>query len=136
MKKNLVIYCLMLLLGTVSQAQHLVSYTKVDSFTTDSLRALWKQNKIKKVIVPIKYGFDVYEVIYKTLYVDGDTITASGYIFLPLMPAKDIADGIPASILNHGTEMRINPNWNGLGGLQAVVAAYATDGYYGLYPHY
>ncbi len=136
MKKTLVLSCLLFLLGTVSQAQHLVSYTKVDSFTTDSLHALWKQNKIKKVIVPIKYDFDVYEVIYKTLYVDGDTITASGYIFLPLMPAKDIADGIPASILNHGTEMRINPNWKGLGGMQAVVAAYATDGYYGLYPHY
>ena len=29
------------------------------------------------------------------------------------MPAKDIADGIPASVLNHGTEMRINPNWKG-----------------------
>jgi hypothetical protein len=116
-----------------SQANHsyLVSYEKQATFTKEELKAKWKENKIKEFISPVKYGVDVYEIIYNTRWLDGSEIKASGFYYVPI----DCDEPLPMMVMNHGTQL-IKEMKVSLGGLQIGCIAFSTDGYLSLFPHY
>lgn len=129
------IFLLALLLTSISQtfAQHnfLVSYEKVNAYSVEDLKAKWKENKIKEFITPVKYGVDVYEIMYKTRWHDGSEILASGFYYVP----QNNTNALPTMVMNHGTTLKKEIEEK-LGGLMVGCIAFATDGYTSLYPHY
>lgn len=114
-----------------AQNEFLVSYELVESYTVDTLKAKWKESKIKEFISPVKYEVAGYEIIYKTRWHDGSEILASGFVYVP----QNVEEKVPTLILNHGTQLKKEFKMK-LGGLEAGCIAFATDGYLVLYPHY
>ena len=102
MKKHLssLLLFLILILFNTSNAQ-IISYKKVDSFSTDSLKKLWKSYKVPKIVSPIKNDVVVYDVVYYTHWVDGSKIKASGLYFAP-----QNTEDFPVLAYNHGTRIR------------------------------
>jgi len=109
----------------------LVSYEKKVTYSKEELKAKWKENKIKEFISPVRFGVDVYEIIYNTRWHDGSTIKASGYYYVPV----GCTESLPIMVMNHGTELKKETSIK-LGGLQVGCVAFSTDGYLSLYPHY
>lgn len=132
MKKITLLALLFIHLAQLSaQNSFLVSYEKLYTYSTEELKARWKETKIKEFITPVRYAVDAYEVIYKTRWHDGSEILASGFYYVPV----NAHEALPMMIMNHGTELQKEQPFK-LSGLMAGCVAYATDGYMALYPHY
>ena len=109
----------------------LIEYKKINSFTTNELHEKWKYSSIPKVITPINYSIDIYDVLYYTEWHDGTMIQASGLYFVP-----NKFDASPLLIYNHGTRVDpknrdINCNRENL-----ICSIFATDGYAVIVPDY
>ena len=108
----------------------IISYSVIDTFTTDSLKKIWKGYSIPKIVAPIKNDVVVYDIIYYTHWVDRKKIKASGLYFAPITNKE-----FPVLIYNHGT--RIKPHRsNNIRGENLICTIFATDGYGVLAPDY
>ncbi len=117
-------------LSSFSQV-YLDSYKLIASYEKEDLKDVWKKNKVPNFIVKVKYGFDVYEVIYNTSWHDGTCVKASGWYFAP----KDMQEEAALLVFNHGTQIE-RERRHKLKGQQAICAGYATDGFAVIWPDY
>lgn len=117
--------------NSIQANSYLVTYDKVASYTIDDLSVIWKKNSIPKVVMPIKHGVDVYEVIYNTTYFDGTTIKASGIYFVP----NDVKENLPQLVYFHGTQIEKQREIK-IGGEQAICLGFACSGFSASYVDY
>lgn len=102
----------------------LISYEKYEQFTTEQLAEKWKKYGIPKMISPIKYDVDIYEIIYETQWYEGKRVKASGLYFVP----KDLKEPMPFLIYNHGTSTRKERHL-GFNGEETIAFMFSADGY-------
>lgn len=132
--KNIVLSIAMLIAVfavRASESTRLISKELVLSKTVEDLDEIWKKAGIPKIIAPIEYGVNVYEVLYNTTYHDGTTIQASGVYFAP----KEKKDDLPVVVYFHGTQIEKERKIK-IGGEMAICTGLATDGYAALYVDY
>lgn len=115
---------------TAASAQ-LISYTKVDSFSTERLDARWKRMGIPQVVSKVRNAVDVYDITYCTTYGDNSCVMASGLYFVPINPKKPA----PLLIYNHGTTIRPQRKL-GFNGEDQICLMFSTDGYAVCEPDY
>lgn len=118
-------------LTPVPQNKYLVSYTLVKTHTFETIKALWKSNKIPKFILPINYEVDIYEVVYNVRWIDSTWQTASGVYFVPKTDKP-----VPCMAFGHGTQIEKNRNISDGDAQQGICLGFATDGYSVLMPDY
>ncbi|MDB5146278.1 MAG: hypothetical protein JWQ57_298 [Mucilaginibacter sp.] len=112
---------------------YLVSYTLVKSHTKKTISALWHKKHIPKIALPVKYGVDIYEIIYKAPWIDSSTwINCSGIVYVPKTNGKKVA----TLMFGHGTEIRKGRTITDDDAQQGICLGTATDGYLSLYPDY
>ena len=129
LKKLLSLFVLVLFISTASA--QLISYTKVDSFSTERLDARWKRMGIPQVISKVRNAVDVYDITYYTTYGEGSQVVASGLYFMPIAPKKPA----PLLIYNHGTTIRPQRKL-GYNGEDQICLMFSTDGYAVCEPDY
>ena len=125
---------LILYLGFVvcsTSYSQIISYKKINSFSIEDLHEKWNSSDVPKLIAPINYAIDIYDVLYYTPWHDGSLIQASGLYFVPKKMNKS-----PLIIYNHGT--RINPNYRDINCTREslICLIFATDGYAVIVPDY
>lgn len=139
MKNRLLLpFLLFLVLGQLSFAQEkptkqLVSFEKIASLSREDVLARWKKIGIPRFITPVKYGVDVYELIYSTCYNDSCFVKASGMYFVPQGKTKKPC---PTMLYNHGTVIRPKRTGIDYNGESTICLMFATDGYAVLWPDY
>lgn len=114
-----------------NENKYLVSYELAFTKSIADLEAKWKEAGIPKIVAPIEYGVNAYEVIYNTTYHDGTPITASGVYFVPIEKTTDL----PKVVYFHGTQIEKERKIR-IGGEMAICTGLATDGYAALYVDY
>lgn len=112
--------------------KRLNSYTLVQSYGQKELKETWKKYKIPRVIVPVKNGVSVYEVVYTTQWHDGTPIIASGILFLPESQKKTP----PMLCYHHGTQIKKERSISIENGEQAICMGFAVEGYIVCMPDY
>lgn len=110
---------------------YLVSYTLVKSHTKKTVGELWKKNKVPKIALPVKYGVDIYEIIYRGKWIDGSWRELSGIYYVPKTDKE-----VPYMMFGHGTQIQKNRNISDGDSQQFICLAHATDGYAAMYPDY
>ncbi len=131
---NFRLFCIggMLLLSIVLRADHhVVSYELIRSYSVEDLKQEWKKNEIPKFVVPIKDGIDVYEIIYRSTWIDGEEIKASGLYFVP----QDKSVEHPILSYQHGTDTK-RERILGKKSEHIIGLIFATDGYAVSMPDY
>ncbi len=81
-------------------AGNLISFERADTYSKSLLDSVWKVNKVPQYISPVRYGVEVYEVMYWTRWHDGSPIRASGLYYLPL----EKRDALPLVCFNRGSK--------------------------------
>ncbi len=114
-----------------AKAGDIISYSLIKSYPQEELKAFFKQQHIPGVMLGVKQGINIYEIIYLTTYADGSLVRASGMLFVP----QANTDPAPTMIYNHGTEICRETPFDGTGE-QSICLAFATDGYIVLCPDY
>jgi hypothetical protein len=112
---------------------YLISITAKKSFTKKELSKVWKEGSIPKMIMPIKFGFEVFDITYKTKWHDGSTVIASGMVFIPKITNKLVPSEL---IYLHGTKISKLRTINLKLGEQSICAGFAAEGYVVAYPDY
>ena len=112
---------------------YLVNITAKKSFTKKELSKVWKEGSIPKMIMPIKFGFEVFDITYKTKWHDGSTVIASGMVFIPKITNKLVPSEL---IYLHGTKISKLRTINLKLGEQSICAGFAAEGYVVAYPDY
>jgi hypothetical protein len=112
-------------------AQYLVSYELKYTYTQDSLNHFWKKTHIPQMIVPVRNAVDVYEVVYKGLWLDSTFIIAKGSLYIPrtTKPAAEM-------VYDHGTRIRLNQQYGIEDFEQIVCIMHAADNYISIFPFY
>ena len=115
-------------------ANYLVSYHLVQSHDKKTISKLWKKHHIPKIALPVRYGVDIYEIIYKAPWIDSITwINCSGIVYVPKnMKGKKMA----TFMFGHGTEIRKERGINDDDAQEGICMGTATDGYLSFYPDY
>jgi alpha/beta superfamily hydrolase len=130
--KNLILALLIVFSNNImSENSFLISHEKVSSYSKKDLKSLWKSKKIPKFIMPVKYGVDVYEIIYKVEWIDGTFRNASGIYFVP---KTDKA--VPYVMYGHGTQLEKKREISQKDAQQNICMMFATDGYAAMFPDY
>jgi pimeloyl-ACP methyl ester carboxylesterase len=111
----------------------LVSYKLFRSYDKKGVAALWKEKGIPKFVAPVKYGVDIYEIIYMAPWVDGTMIRASGLYFVP---KGKPGEKYPAAVYHHGTQLRRAREDFDKSAQQGITFGLAADGYLGIMPDY
>lgn len=111
---------------------YLVSKELVKSHTKKTLKALWKENKIPKIVVPIKNDVDIYEIVYRVPWIDSTWRTASGIVYVP----KGVKKPAPTMMYGHGTQIHKFREISDKDAQQGICLGFATDGYLALFPDY
>lgn len=111
----------------------LVSFELKQSMTRQDILDLWKSRKIPQFIMPVRYGVDIYEVIYMAPWVDGTMIRASGLYFVPKMNAEE---SLPVAVYHHGTQLERARKPLLETSEQGAVLGLAADGFITLMPDY
>lgn len=114
-----------------AKAGDIVSYDLIKNYPQEELKAFFKQQHIPSVMLGVKHGINIYEVVYLTTYADGSLVRASGMLFVP----QANTEPAPTMIYNHGTEICRESIFDGTGE-QSICLAFATDGYIVLCPDY
>lgn len=114
-----------------AEAPYLESYHHVKSHTTETIKALWKQKKIPKFIMPVRYGVDIYEIIYRVQWLDSTWRRASGIYYVP---KTDKA--VPYFMFGHGTQIEKHREITDNDAQQNICLIFATDGYAAMFPDY
>jgi len=116
-----------------SANNYLISITAKKSFTKKELSKIWKAGSIPKMIMPIKYGFEVFDITYKTKWHDGSSVIASGMVFIPKITNKLVPSEL---IYFHGTKISKLRTINLKIGEQSICAGFAAEGYVVAFPDY
>jgi len=111
----------------------IISYKLFRSYDKKAIGELWKEKKIPKFIAPVKYGVDIYEVVYMAPWVDGTMIKASGLYFVP--KAKP-GEKLPVAVYHHGTQLERQRESFDRSGQQGIAFGLAADGFITLMPDY
>ncbi|MDZ4847153.1 MAG: hypothetical protein SH857_16595 [Chitinophagales bacterium] len=111
--------------------QYLVSYELVKAHTSATIKALWKSKSIPKMIMPVKNGVDVYEIIYRVQWVDSTWRTASGIYYVPKTD-----EAVPYMMFGHGTQIQKHRDISDGDAQQNICLMFATDGYAAMFPDY
>jgi alpha/beta superfamily hydrolase len=122
---------LMIVSAQAGETSKLISKNLVITKSIPELEAIWKDAGIPKIIAPIKNGVNVYEVLYKTTYVDGSTVQASGVYFVPI----EVKENLPIVVYFHGTQIEKERDIK-IKGEMAICTGLAADGYAALYIDY
>lgn len=124
------LFCSLLFCVYAVSFSQLISYQKINEFTVDQLNQKWKENTIPKLIAPIKYAVDIYDVIYYTEWYDGTRVQASGLYFVPKYNNSSIL------VYNHGT--RISKKYRDIDCKREslICLIFAADGYSVIIPDY
>lgn len=122
-----------LLLAQATKTPTLISYELVKSYTKEALQQRWKEQGVPEAVAPVRYGIDIYEIIYRTKWHDGSTIKASGLYYVPKDSTKE--EAMPMVCYHHGTQIRKERKVR-LGGEQAICVGFAADGYLVARPDY
>lgn len=134
MKKVFSLICFIALVATstvFAKNGEVISSEKVISLSKEELLSMFKKYKVPEVIISVKNGVDVYEVIYTSTYPNGREVKASGILFVP----TGVEGEMPIIIYNHGTQLVKNREID-LQGEQFICAAFAGDGYIMVFPDY
>jgi hypothetical protein len=132
MKQIILLIVTNLILNATSAVEkHLVSYTLVKSYTKENIQELWKKKSIPKIIMPVKNGVDVYEIIYKAQWIDGSWRNASGIYFAP-----KIDKPVPFVMYGHGTRIEKHREISDKDSQQNICLMFAADGYAAMFPDY
>lgn len=129
----LVMVLVVFVMSSSSAKAQLISYEKIDSFSKERLKEVWKENGVPKIVAPIKHGVDVYDIIYTTTYDDEIQVKASGLYFIPTN--VDPATTIPMLVYNHGTTTKPQRHID-YNGESTICLMFATDGYGVVHPDY
>ena len=116
-----------------SANSYLISITAKKSFTKKELSKIWKEASIPKIIIPIKFGFEVFDITYKTKWHDGTSVIASGMVYIPKITNKLVPSEL---IYLHGTKISKLRTINLKVGEQSICAGFAAEGYVVAYPDY
>lgn len=111
----------------------LVSYKLFRSYDKKGVAQLWKEKGIPKFIAPVKYGVDIYEIVYMAPWVDGTMIRASGLYFVPKGKS---GEQFPMAVYHHGTQLRKSRENFDKSSQQGISFGLAADGYLGVMPDY
>ena len=112
--------------------QFLISAEKVKSHSKQTIRQLWKKNKIPQIVLPVRHDVDIYEIMYWAPWIDQKTwIKCSGICFIPKSEKP-----VPTFMFGHGTEIRKGRDISDNDAQQGICLGMATDGYLALYPDY
>src|SRR5690606_26635732 len=87
--------------------------------------------KVPKIMMPVKYGVDVYEIIYKVQWIDGTWRNASGIYFAPKTNKS-----VPFMMYGHGTQIEKHREISDKDSQQNICLMFATDGYAAMFPDY
>jgi hypothetical protein len=112
---------------------YLISYNLVKPHTKKEIRALWKSHHIPKLMLPVRNGVDVYEILYKGKWIDGTLRTASGIVYVPKVSS---GKKVPVVMYGHGTEIHKGRKISDEEPQQGICLGFAADGYLALYPDY
>jgi|GEM_PF-654222 len=114
--------------------QYLIDSTLIGEFSKQSLQT--RYGSTKELLPLIQYGVRVYKITYRTTYVDGTRIVASGAVLIPTTDA-------PLSLISyqHGTITSSNedraPSYYNVKGIETVLTTlFATSGYAVVAPDY
>ena len=113
-------------------SNYLVSYNLVKSHTTKTISELWKKHHIPKVILKVRNDVDIYEIMYKSKWIDSSYILCSGIYFAP----KNIKNAAPIMMYGHGTQIHKHRTISDEDAQQGICLGFATDGYAACYPDY
>ena len=109
----------------------LLSYTIWKSVTKDELQKKMKENHVPKSLLNPKYDVDIYDITYKTCWVDSSCIMASGLVFVPKGYNKPMAE----VVYHHGTRVQKGRE-NKIDGESYLCLGLSVDGYLVLKPDY
>ncbi|MBX7109893.1 MAG: T9SS type A sorting domain-containing protein [Chitinophagales bacterium] len=108
-----------------SQAQQLVSYELIASYSLDQIDSIYTANGIPGIILPSTYGVNAYKVLYNTLDADSLPILASGALFVPVAPNCHA----PLASYQHGTILQKEEVPSRLAGGEVIIGlSMAADG--------
>lgn len=124
-----IFFSLFVCIYTFSFAQ-LISFQKVNTFTIEQLNQKWKKHAIPKLIAPVNYSVDIYDVIYYTEWHDGTLIQASGLYFVPSNKNSSLL------VYNHGTRVKKKNRDINCKRESLICLIFATDGYSVVVPDY
>jgi alpha/beta superfamily hydrolase len=124
-----IVFCSLTVFAT--NEKHLVSYTLVKSHTSESIKQLFKSKHVPHIIMPVKNGVDIYEIIYKVKWIDGTWRNASGIYFAP-----KVSKPVPYMMFGHGTQIEKHRDISDNDAQQNICLMFATDGYAAMYPDY
>ncbi len=110
----------------------LVSYQLAKQHNKETLKAMWKKNKLPQLFVPIKHDVDIYEITYNGRWIDGSMRKATGIYYVP----KGASKALPIMVFGHGTEIHKGRQISDDNAQQGICLGSATGGYYVLYPDY
>lgn len=97
--KNFFLLCLFTTcLGRIN-AQQLISYELIATYTIAQIDSIYAANGIPGIILPSTYGVNAYKVLYNTLDADSLPTIASGAVFTPVNPVCQV----PLASYQHGT---------------------------------
>ncbi len=133
MKKYCITFAILLISITAfaEEKKYLVSAELVKSHTTQTIKTLWKQKSVPKIIMPVKNGVDIYEIIYRVQWIDGTWRNASGIYYAPKTDKP-----VPYMMFGHGTQIEKHRNITDDDSQQMICLIFATDGYATMYPDY
>ncbi|HUM45558.1 MAG TPA: T9SS type A sorting domain-containing protein, partial [Chitinophagales bacterium] len=107
------------------QAQQLVSYELIATYTLDQIDSIYTANGIPGIILPSSYGVKAYKVLYNTLDADSMPILASGAFFAPIAPNCHA----PLASYQHGTILLKEDVPSRLAGSEVIIGlSMAADG--------
>ncbi|MGB3074571.1 MAG: T9SS type A sorting domain-containing protein [Chitinophagales bacterium] len=108
-----------------SQAQQLVSYELIATYSLNQIDSIYTANGIPGIILPSTYGVQAYKVLYNTLDADSLPILASGALFVPVAPNCHA----PLASYQHGTILLKEDVPSRLAGGEVIIGlSMAADG--------
>ena len=125
------IVALLITVNFCNSFAQLISYEKLESFSVDQIKAKWKDYGIPKIVTPVKFGVDIFEVMYETSWYEGKNVKASGLYYVP----TNLKEPMPFLIYNHGTSTR-KARHLGFNGEETIALVFSTDGYGVAMPDY
>lgn len=109
----------------------LVDYKLLYTYSRDSLISFWKKKHIPRLVLPVRYAVDMYEITYRGLWLDSSYVLAKGVLYVP-HAQKPMAE----MTYCHGTRISLQQTY-GVNDLEQIVCImHAADGYIAMFPFY
>jgi hypothetical protein len=109
----------------------MIEYKKLYTYTQDSLRNYYKNNKIPKKLAPVRNDVDMYEITYYGKWIDSSYIKAKGVLYVPVKK-----EGMDEFVYCHGTRISVDQSYGIRDREQFIPILMASDGYLSYFPFY